>query len=439
MADSEVVQISSRKKKSKKDEPKIEVVATPVTDLPKPRVFEYKRLSASMLKTFLTCRRKFYLHYIKGVPEAENESFTLGTACHDALEHANISLMQNPRELNPFEISDYVQQFRDKAATLHITDLSLFEEGEDIIRRELHAYDLNVKIIGIEQEFDLVTPEGVRIYGFIDKLEEVDESTIRIVDYKTSRNPMSYDEARTDEQLSMYDLAVAIKYPQYTKRLLELRYLRPGESLKIERNQIEQQNFRRQLLAIDKAIKEFVSTVVEAPKGQMNDFCTWCSFKAGCPQYVEVANTLLPDAPSTFDLTESTFVDLYEKVSAISKAAEAWKDALKLWASEQFERDPDIQLNNGTKLAYTMSSTRREYDTEKVCRLIGLDDLLGASTDGKPLVKIQTKVLEDYLKFKKNKKLEAKVENLVDIKFNAPQIRLKKAENVKKAKKKNDN
>lgn len=392
--------------------------------------FEYKRISASMLKTFLQCKRKFHKHYIEGIRSDANESFSLGTSVHYGLELANLSLVDNPRELNPLEVNKFVVAFRDMAASLHVNNLDLFEVGEQILRKELKSYNLNEKIIGVEKEFDLVTPEGVRIYGFMDKVVEVDPVTVKVVDYKTSRVPMSYDDARTDEQLSMYDLATSMLYPEYENVILELKYLRTGEAVRSYRNNIEQVNFRRVLLSVDKAIKEYVAKVdadkkAEAPEGVMNEYCSWCTHKLTCEKYVNAANELLPTSPSTLDLTDEEFVETYERVSHIIKAATSWKDSLKIWAAKRIEEEPDGEITNGEKKVYTLSTSRRDYDAVRIGKLVGLDNLLGKTT-GKPLIKINSRAMDDFLNKSTDRKLNAKVEEAITVKFNSPQIRLKK-------------
>mgnify|MGYP003889300877 CR=1 FL=1 len=160
-----------------------------------PKKFEYKRISATMLKTWNKCKRQFHKQYVEGIKSSANTSFTLGTAVHFALEQANLSLQGKPRQFNPFEIEDYVKTFVDMAASLHVMELGLFEVGQRILRDELENCNKTEKILGVEQEFNILTPEGVRIYGFMDLITEVDSTTIRVVDYKTSNMPLTYEDA----------------------------------------------------------------------------------------------------------------------------------------------------------------------------------------------------------------------------------------------------
>lgn len=393
-----------------------------------PRVFEYKRLSASMMKTWLSCKRKFHLHYIEGIPQETTQPLSLGTACHEALEQANLYLQKVKRPLNPVESEFYIQIFRDTLAQSYVKDHDAFEEGESIVQRELISSSRE-EIVGVEEEFDLVTPEGVRIYGFIDKLviDKASPNTLRIIDYKTSVMPMSYEEAKIDEQLAMYDLAMSIKYPQYENRILELRYIRTNDSITIYKQTIEQQNFRRRLLAVDKAIKAYMSNLKEIPPGELNQFCNWCSYKSGCPLYAQHMTMLLPSFPNIDALDDTSFLEMWIKSSAIESSAKAWKESLKLWAMQRLEAFPENPIDNGEKQIYTVSTARREYDPVQVGKIIGLKDLLGDSTNGEPLVKITNKHLDQYLSNKNDPKLQAKLESAVTVKFNSPQIRMKKS------------
>lgn len=402
-----------------------EAVSLPSSNSNKKKKFVFERLSASMLKTWLLCKRKFHHQYIDGIKSAPNTSFTLGTSAHFALEQANRSLADSPRQLNPLEIEHYVQIFRDTAAKLFVTDLSLFETGQELVSKELNSLDPEEKIIGIEKEFDLLTPEGVRIYGFIDKISEVDSNTIKITDYKTSVIPLSYEEARVDEQLSMYDLAARLMYPEYENRILELKYLRSGDSVISYRSQIESETFRKLLVSIYSAIKQYVKQATDHPTGELNHFCNWCSYKNNCPQYIEIANTLLPSAPTTLELTDSSFIKMYEKVCAIYKAAEEWKDILKVWALTRIEADPETQISDGERAVTIYSSTRTEYPLDEVVKLVGHKALVGKET-GNPLVKIVNKELENYCRKSDDPTLRNKLDKVAIVKFTSPSLKLKK-------------
>lgn len=399
-----------------------------------PRVFEYKRLSASMMKLWLQCKRKFHLHYIEGLSEPPNISFTLGTGVHSALEAANKAMVAKPRKFNPFEMDEFIQVFRDFAAKSYASDMGIFTLGEGIIKSELTKMDPKDKIIGIEKEFDIVTDEGVRIYGFMDKVEEVDSNTIRIIDYKTSNMAISFEEAKTDPQLALYDLACSIMYPQYQNRIMELRYLKLEESVVITKSEIERHNFKLQLVSVDKAIKDYMANYkksTERPRGEMNEFCNWCSFKGNCSEYVNAITSNLPEFIAVHELDDQKFLNLWTKMKAVEKATETTIDQLKTWAIQRIESDPTLSITDGKNEIWSLTTTRREYDPIVVAKAIGLESLLGAET-GKPMFKISNEAMVEYLKVTESKRIRKKIEEATTIKFNNPQIRIRKVKDAKK-------
>jgi hypothetical protein len=67
----------------------------------------------------------------------------------------------------------------------------------------------DMKVIGIEQEFDITFSNGVRVYGFIDLVSEVDGETIEIRDYKSAKR------VPTDKEIMNGDLQRDIQMQLY--------------------------------------------------------------------------------------------------------------------------------------------------------------------------------------------------------------------------------
>ena len=394
--------------------------------------FEYKRLSASMYKTFLQCKRKFYKNYIEGIPDLANTTFSLGNACHYALEKANLDLIKNLHEFTEEEVEKYIQDFRDHLVRSHVPpqlklvtdskDDCLFESGAEMVRQELQTLDYSVKVIAAEVNFDIVTPEGVRIYGFIDKVEEIDEDTIKILDYKTSNTPLTYDEARTDVQLSLYELAGAILYPQYSKRLVALKYLRTGKELVTTRSAIAQYNFRKELLATHEAILEFLENYQKTntvPKGSVHNLCNWCSYRTDCEDFLLQINKKSSEFPSIDNLNDDLFIREYSRASIAAKAIENYQKELKLWALQRVESDPTSPIQNDEFQANSLSTTRRTYDPTVLAQVIPPEDFV-------KLVTIKNESLDKYLNTLDDEELKTFISQQAEVKFNSPQFRLKK-------------
>jgi len=379
------------------------------------------RLSATMLKTWLQCPLQFQLNYIERLPQPANTSFSLGNAVHHALELANISLMKTHKQFTNEEVEEFVQEFRDYLAKTHLDSMEYFESGATMVRGELLGLDLNERVIDAEVEFDITTPEGVRIYGFIDKVSQVNETTIKITDYKTSKIAMSWDEAKVDEQLSMYDLAATVLYPQFPNRILELKYVRLGQSLTSNRTDIAQFEFRREIASIFKAIKEYRDNPPkQRPDGYYNDKCHWCAYNKKCPAYnQQLSENMANDFVPVTELTDSTAIEELQKVSLREKALKEHKDNVKLWLAQRIENDPETDVTNGTHMINPMCSSRRYYDAEKLASLLTVDQLVEiASVSSTKVTKLLNTISDPDLK--------REVESAAFVKVGNPQYRIKK-------------
>lgn len=403
---------------------------TKSADFPKKSSKSSKRrtwkLSSTMLKTFLKCKKQFFENYIKGTPQPANESFSLGNGTHHSLELANLFQKDNPRDLTAEEIELFVDAGRDfLAKNSYVSSMETFTNMEVLVRDELMR-PFEEKILDAEVKFDITTPEGVPITGYIDKVTQVDSKTIRILDYKTSKTAMSSSEAEYDEQLSMYDLAGAILYPNYPNRILELRYLRLGESVETRRDEFFQYQFRKQISSVFNAIKEFVAEHDpdgESPAGTLNPLCNWCAFNSKCKEYsdqLKSAQDQTGFVPLT-ELTDATAVSELQNANIIAKAIDDRKTELKLWMAQRLEEDPNTPIANpeiGMRIN-PLCISRRSYDPDVLARILTPEELLQVVSISSTKVNKLIQKLADP-----DKKLA--VERSAQVSFNNPQYRLTK-------------
>lgn len=391
----------------------------------KPKEREWK-LSASMLKTFLKCKKQFFENYLQNTPQPANESFSLGNGAHHSLELANLFLIKNPRDLTSEEIEHFVDEGRKYLAkNSYVSSMETFNTMEELVRDELMR-PFEEEVLAAEIKFDLITPEGVPITGYIDKVTKVDSKTIRILDYKTSKMAMSSNEAEYDEQLSMYDLAGAVLFPDYPNRILELRYLRLGESVETRRDEFFQYQFRKQIAAVFSAIKEFVAEASEtmvSPPGTLNPLCNWCAFNSKCEEYTEQLQSAQDQTgfvPLT-DLTDSLAVSELQNANLIAKAIDDRKTELKLWMAQRLEEDPDTPISNediGLRIN-PLCISRRSYSAEELSKLLTPEELLEVSSISSTKVNKLLKKISDSDK-------KVKIERAAQVSFNNPQYRLTK-------------
>lgn len=189
-----------------------------------------RTLSASSIKTYLQCLLKYYYHYCEKKPRpGATDPLALGTAVHAGLEKMYQIYVETGAAPSPEAYEEVIKVFMDAAAADGLKEMDLYQEGKDMLINRLDNLSLDEKVVGLEKRFSLKTPSGTPITGSIDKLLELDEDTIAVIDYKTSKYAFTQDEADGDIQLSMYDLAVSMMYPQYKNIILALDYVRLKE------------------------------------------------------------------------------------------------------------------------------------------------------------------------------------------------------------------
>lgn len=161
--------------------------------------------SATSLRTYLDCPRKFFFLNVLGIrnPLEENKSqFVVGNAYHKILEelHRPGSVWEQCKEPSD---EDFAELF-DKFAKPMLEVVEFFERHSQscAIKNALPFYREAVyhndqlpcrHTKGVEQEFSFELA-GSRITGRFDRIAEIDENSVQIVDYKTPKSGFSSSE-----------------------------------------------------------------------------------------------------------------------------------------------------------------------------------------------------------------------------------------------------
>lgn len=239
------------------------------------------KLSHSSITTYNDCPKKFYFRYILKIPEKPKHYFSFGKAVHAALE-AMYSSPCRPNLtalLQAYDSAWSSEGYKDKPA-----EKKAHAEGEVMISK---YYEINAPgwtpCVSTEMRFDVVI-EGVRLTGFIDRVDSMPGDRIHIIDYKTGRELEPGREAG-DEQLTMYQLAcetmglgkvgsVSLVHVPTARWATASRH---GEEL------------------VSKLISKIVHTAGAIADGKYietpsEDACKWCDYKRMCPAWGTVSS-----------------------------------------------------------------------------------------------------------------------------------------------------
>ena len=221
------------------------------------------KLSASRIKTLLSCSWIYWCRYILKLPSKGNDGANRGNTVHPILE----CLLREDRKEYVYKILSVEDPFCipsvKKLAYLHAKKLEVASDEnikliKDFILTALKCdfYCEGALKVYAEEEFDYKT-DDYWIGGFIDK-KAIYEDRVKIVDYKTSKAKFSQEEAEASIQALMYALVQTKYHPALTP---EVEFL----FLKFKKAPLQKANvnssllngFEEYLKYISKHLKDF--------------------------------------------------------------------------------------------------------------------------------------------------------------------------------------
>jgi putative RecB family exonuclease len=152
------------------------------------------------------------------------------------------------------------------------------EYGKEILKRfwEIHAPDYRLPV-ALERRFNLDI-EGIKLIGFIDRVDKLDSGGLSIIDYKTSQELFTTDYLENDLQLTIYQMAAEQTWNLPVEKLT-LYHLRSNTACTCQpRSQERIDQARRLVLDVAENINRENFPATE------NEFCP-CDFPEHCPYY----------------------------------------------------------------------------------------------------------------------------------------------------------
>jgi putative RecB family exonuclease len=132
------------------------------------------------------------------------------------------------------------------------------------------------------EELVEVVVDGLRLRGYVDRLDVNAAGELRVVDYKTGTSPREAFEGKALFQMKFYAL-VLWRTRGVVPRQLRLMYLTDGDTLTYAPDADELRRFEATLRAIWAAIERAMQTGDFRPNpGRL---CEWCDHQALCPSF----------------------------------------------------------------------------------------------------------------------------------------------------------
>ncbi len=219
----------------------------------------------------------YKLQYIDGLKPKEKWYFSFGNTLHAAVERFFKVRTPPPPSLEEL-LQFYEESWLPQGFESAEDELKHKEYGRQILKRfwEIHAPEFRIPV-ALERSF-MLDIEGIKVRGFIDRVDKLESGGLSIVDYKTNQELFTTDYLKNNLQLTIYQMAAEQTWNLPVEKLT-LYHLRSNTPQTCPPRGEGQVNQTRQLVldVADNIIKgNFPATE--------HDFCP-CDFPEHCPYY----------------------------------------------------------------------------------------------------------------------------------------------------------
>ncbi|GHS16900.1 ATP-dependent deoxyribonuclease AddB [Helicobacter pylori] len=246
--------------------------------------------STSSLNAFLTCKRRFYYHYIKRFkesPKDENNS-AIGSLLHELLKEAY------EKDKNPYALEERLIQLLETKGNItpkeRLDTLIALKKIQAFYVKEKERFNAKIKILDLEKSFE-TTIQGVAFKGRIDRIDKTANNEMILLDYKFKSDlkldnmsekqrgglsPIEIAQISADYQMAIY--AFALKNLGYKGPIKAFFYdLRKGKLLEEEEPILQAKMDYLESSLIPKLQQE-----IDFEKTLEVKDCEYCSFKDMC-------------------------------------------------------------------------------------------------------------------------------------------------------------
>jgi len=235
------------------------------------------RLSATAVQTYETCPLQFKLEREWKIPSEVPGAMQYGAAMHRVLR----SYYESVRLQRPLPEETLLDLFRADLAQAGFQDRYQYElyekQGIEQLKGHLIACQRlpEPKVLHTEEFFEVRVGDTV-VVGRIDRVDQLADGRVVIIDYKTGR-PQSQEDADESLQLSIYALAAREKWG-YDVGQVVFYNLEENAPVVTQRSAMQLDDARRKV--------EEVARAIAAGKfdPQAGFYCKFCAFRNLCPE-----------------------------------------------------------------------------------------------------------------------------------------------------------
>ncbi len=252
-------------------------------DMPGSASLLEKSWSPSAFDVFFQCPRRFYLTRVIGIPDDEEDdpfavidAKSLGSLAHKMMESLAADSMPEEAFLDLCEKA--FDDFLAGRPPIHEHDAE--KETREFLKMMQTAYrtDPGNEVISAENEYSFTHPCGVKLRGFIDRVEKEPDGTFIVADYKTKRKiEHEKDDINTCLQVVIY--AWLCEQAGNPVKRCDYRYIRKGKTISCSYDDLRKTELKEKLEVFKEALT--TNTFPRNP-GKNDENCRYCTMNDIC-------------------------------------------------------------------------------------------------------------------------------------------------------------
>ena len=282
-------------------------------------------LSYTQISQYQSCPLCYKLQYIDGLKPKDKWYFSFGSTMHSCAEHFFKVRVPPPPSLDEL-LEFYEQNWLCEGYESAEEEARYKAYGREILARfwEIHSSDFRMPV-AVEKMF-YIDIDGVKLRGYIDRVDKLDSGGLSIIDYKTDKELFTLDDLETNLQLTLYQLAAEQTWYLPVERLTLYHFRSNTPCSCRPRGEAQLDQARQLVLEIAENIAERRFPATE------NRYCP-CDFPEYCPYYRQKYVEIVAEPRETGIWREMTgavehYVSLQGQIKELESQLEEIKQAI---------------------------------------------------------------------------------------------------------------
>ena len=254
---------------------------------------DFLKLSVSKVKTFKSCKAKFFFSYIKKLPKKEWEFQVFGSFLHEVLERFEQSILDGCKDADnliltkvfkdtlngePFKDSpkEDMTVWKDKLKPEQKTECKEILSNFLELRKVQKLNNSLPTVIQTEKPFNINLDGKILLNGYIDLLQRDVDGVLHVADYKTSKDSKYLK--KDFMQLKTYAYALCLEDPTLEKVRASYVMLRQNFNL------ITIEFTREDVMSSEDEFLEFAKEIEDEKlyRPTTSPLCKYCDYLNHC-------------------------------------------------------------------------------------------------------------------------------------------------------------